>query len=186
MSLITSFFYLLSAYLKRINNFYLKKQLSYAVWYLTCDKTCRKHEVNKKRNSQSSQEAKAFLLQKNGISNNIFVSCFLFLLSPPHHLPLFCFFFFQKASTSFSFTHSITHSGWIKTKSPVPKPKKHYLFIKDRPKITLLFLTSCRSLREAVHLHSVLCYIAPRRRNSSFLFPGYSGLYLCLQCCSFC
>lgn len=186
MSLITSFFYLLSSYLKRINTFYLKKKRNYAVWYLTCNKTCRKHEVKKKRNGQSNQEAKAFLLQKNGISNNIFVSCFLFLLSPLHHLPLFCFFF-QKASTSFSFTYPITRFSLKKTKIPNAKAKKALPLHKRPSRNNSPFsYSSCRSVREAVHLDSVLCYTPSRQRNLSFLAPDNSGLYLCLPCCSFC
>lgn len=111
-----------------------------------------------KKNSQSNQEAKAFLLQKNGISNNIFVLCSLFLLSPPHHLPLFCFFF-QKASTSFSFTHSITGFRLNKDKIPNAKTKKA-LPLHKRPSknISPFSYSSCRFPREAVHLDSVLCY----------------------------
>lgn len=139
MSLITSFFYLLSSYLKRINNFYLK--WNYAVWYLACNKTCRKHEVKKKKGTvNQTRKLKHFYYRKMAsLTIYLFhVSYFYFL---PFTICLCSAFFFKKHPPHLASLTPSQDSAWKKPKSPMPKPKKHYLFIRDLPEITLLFLT---------------------------------------------
>lgn len=119
------------------------------------------------------------------------LTIYLFHVSYFYFLPLtICLcsaFFFQKASTSFSFTYPITGFSLKKTKIPNAKAKKALPLHKRPSRNNSPFsYSSCRSVREAVHLDSVLCYTPSRQRHLSFLAPDNSGLYLCLQCCSFC
>lgn len=119
------------------------------------------------------------------------LTIYLFQVSYFYFLPLtICLcsaFFSEKASTSFSFTHPITEFRLNLKKIPNAKAKKALPLHKRPSQNNSPFsYSSCRSLREAVHLNSVLCYTSFRQRNSSFLAAGSSGLYLCLQCCSFC
>lgn len=136
MSFLTPFFYLLSSYLKGINNFYQKKKVNYAVWYLTCNKTGRKHEVRKKKKEKrtvnQTKKLKHFYYRKMAsLTIYLFhVSYITFSPSPSASVLLFSF---KKHPPHLASLTPSQDSAWIKTKSPVPKPKKYYLFIKDIP-----------------------------------------------------
>lgn len=86
-------------------------------------------------------------------------------------LPTICFcsaFFFQEAFSIFSFTYSVTEFRLNRNKISMPKPKKHYLFVRSLLKIILIFPTITKSLRETIHIDCTFCYmlVIPSNHNS--------------------